>query len=98
MSRHRHADLMIAYAENRNLQIEIFSPRYNEWREVCQPTFHQDYLYRIKPNNQRYRLALMLTGGRYYVVSQNENSDFNPENYPGFICWRTDWIEYEVDR
>ena len=94
--RHKHADLMIEYANNTDLRFEYFSTLSNKWKDADIPAFHKDLEYRIKPTIQRYRVALMKDEDGYYVLTKNEHFAFDPENYPTFVCWRTDWIEYEV--
>ena len=94
--RHKHADLIIAFANNKNLKIQWFNSINGEWVDTYSPCFHEAEAYRIKPTIQRYRVALMNDKDGYYILAQNGGFEFNPENYPGFVCWRTDWIEYEV--
>ena len=94
--RHKHADLMIEYANNKDLKIQWCNSIGGEWVDAYVPCFHEDAAYRIKPNIQRYRVALMKVESTYYTSTQDEGMSFNPEMSPQFVCWRTDWIEYEV--
>jgi len=95
--RHKHADLMMAYAKNRDLKFEYFSSISNGWNGTDIPSFHEDLEYRIKPTIQRYRVAFMKDeDGEYWTTTQDENTHFNPEMESQFVRWRTDWIEYEV--
>jgi len=95
--RHKHADLMIAYANNTNLKVEYFSPVSNKWTDAEPPTFNEVLEYRIKSTIHRYRVALMKDeGGGYWTTTQDESDCTNPEREYQFVCWRTDWIEYEV--
>lgn len=94
--RHEHADVMVAYANNKDLKIQYFSTTDNMWRDADTPTFNKDLEYRIKPEIKRYRVALMKIESTYYTSTQDEGMSFNPEMSPQFVCWRTDWIEYEV--
>lgn len=47
-TRHVHADLMIAYAEDKNLKYEFFCDERCKW-VLCteQPLFHEDFQYRL---------------------------------------------------
>lgn len=47
MTRHKHADLMIAYANNPSLQIEIDLG--DGWKDCDSPAFRPYFEYRIKP-------------------------------------------------
>lgn len=94
--RHEHADLMVAYANNTDLKIQYFSTTDNMWRDIQKPSFVAHMKYRIKPKIKRYRVALMKVESTYYTSTQDEGMSFNPEMSPQFVCWRTDWIEYEV--
>ena len=47
MSRHKHADLMIAFANDTSLVIEVNGG--DGWTETTQPLWRTDLHYRIKP-------------------------------------------------
>lgn len=47
--RHKHADLMIAYANDPTIQIQWLYPRTLEWYDAPNPTWNSEYEYRIKP-------------------------------------------------
>ena len=49
MSRHVHADLMIAYANDASLEIEHYSPSTDKWSLIYHPGFYPTIKYRIKP-------------------------------------------------
>ena len=92
--RHKHADVIIAWAEGKDVQVwEEFS-----WRDVTveAPTFMGEK-YRIKPPAKKYKLALF---DRHCETSfvKAANNEFETGEYEksrNFIRWLTDWIEYE---
>lgn len=52
MTRHKHADLMIAYANDTSIQMQIRDNSSDEWEDIAkgfEPTFHSTVEYRIKP-------------------------------------------------
>ena len=91
--RHKHADVIIAWAEGKDVQVwEEFS-----WRDVTveAPTFMGEK-YRIKPPNKKYRVALFNYNGNIYTSAADTPEDVEfYEKDIGFVRWLTDWIEYE---
>ncbi len=52
-NRHKHADLMIAYANDTTLEIQWRSNPDEEWSDLSQqPSWYPDYEYRIKPKTE----------------------------------------------
>lgn len=97
--RHKHADVIIAWANGETVQVR--SRVTGEWvdLEFTTPTLN-DEEYRIKPKVviQRGRVALMRDGYRNFIrTSPTELHALKMEGHPGFIRWLTDWIEYEVE-
>ena len=96
--RHKHADVIIAWAEGKDVQ--VWDKLLSAWGDVTtkSPTWREDWEYRIKPPAKKYRVALFEgdTGARYTsTVDTSEDADFYEKGW-GFICWLTDWIEYEA--
>lgn len=51
MTRHKHADLMIAYANDTSLVVEVCEG--GDWCETSQPLWRTDLRYRIKPEPKK---------------------------------------------
>lgn len=95
--RHKHADVIIAWAEGKDVQIWLESP--GAWGDVTSesPAWLEDCEYRIKPPSKKYRVALFKYPGVKAVVSV-ANSEEDAERYeenPQFVRWLTGWTEYE---
>lgn len=67
MSRHPHADLMIAYANDTSLEIEV-SDR-GEWCVSSRPLWIPHLQYRIKPAPKKVYVYAYLCNGRWYSCS-----------------------------
>ena len=94
--RHKHADVIIAWAEGKDVQ--VWDEGAKCWCDVTVsvPAFTWDK-YRIKPPAKRYRVALFRRRDCESLVVAC-NSQAAAENYeflPDFVRWLTDWIEYE---
>ena len=54
MSRHPHADLMIAYANDTSLQFQVSYDGCSPWQDCsAKPAFDRDLRYRIKPKPKK---------------------------------------------
>ena len=94
--RHKHADVIIAWAEGKDVQ--VWNSVRNEWQESSNPNWFFGYEYRIKPPANKYRVALFSNpnNGNVYTSTADAPGDANfYEKSMGFIRWLTDWIEYE---
>lgn len=91
-NRHKHADLMVAYANNTSLKIE--QSLYGEdWYECKrEPRFYMDYEYRIKQPKKMFRVAYLGDGHTYTAYN---DSHIDIEKSPAFKGWLTYWREYE---
>ena len=95
--RHKHADVIIAWAEGKDVQVWDFTQ--NKWGDVTteSPTWCECWKYRIKPPVKKYRVALFRAGDEepqaVVVNSQVTAGNFESRSY--FVRWLTDWIEYE---
>ncbi len=95
--RHKHADVIIAWAEGKDVQAR--APQVGEWSDlsIAFPHFHEDWEYRIKPSLKEFRVALFKDtfAGNIYTGTADTTEDANfCEKDRGFVRWLTDWIEY----
>ena len=94
--RHKHADVIIAWAEGEDVQVWDEGPKC--WCDVktSTPDFVEDWEYRIKPPAKKYRVALFNYNGNIYTSTADTPEDVGfDEKDIGFVRWLTDWIEYE---
>ena len=95
--RHKHADVIIAWAEGKHVQVWDRGPK--RWCDVKTntPLFYDDWEYRIKPPAKKYRVALFRHAGEepLAVAANSQVTADNFEHLLGFVRWLTDWIEYE---
>ena len=95
--RHKHADVIIAWAEGKDVQVQDEGT--NRWYDVGGkfPIFNEDREHRIKPPAKKYRVALFRHAGEE-PLAVTANSQMTADNFEpllGFVRWLTDWIEYE---
>ena len=93
--RHKHADVIIAWAEGEDVQVWDRGPK--RWCDVVKaiPFFMADK-YRIKPPPKKCRVALFNDNGTIYTSAADMPEDVEfYEKDTGFVRWLTDWIEYE---
>ena len=95
--RHKHADVIIAWAEGEDVQVWDLTQK--EWGDVTieSPTWCKGLKYRIKPPAKKYRVALLLNDDNEpYTVSLNSQDYADIMGQRGnFVRWLTDWVEYE---
>lgn len=95
--RHKHADVIIAWAEGKDVQVWDRGPK--RWCDVktSTPIFVEDWKYRIKPPAKKYRVALFESDTSvYYTGTADTPEDANLyEKGRNFVRWLTDWVEYE---
>ena len=93
--RHKHADVIIAWAEGKDVQ--VWDKLHNEWRNVDSDAvyFMAEYEYRIKPPAKKYRVALLLYETPLAAAANSQVTADHFESRPNFARWLTDWIEYE---
>ena len=95
--RHKHADVIIAWAEGKDVQ--VWDDGAKRWHDIVGkfPLFNEDREHRIKPPAKKYRVALFESDTSiYYTSTADTPEDANfYEKSRGFIRWLTDWIEYE---
>ena len=92
--RHKHADVIIAWAEGKDVQ--VWDKNNERWCDMvlADPDFMADK-YRIKPPAKKYRVALFNNCSIYTSTADTpEDADFY-EKGRDFVRWLTDWIEYE---
>ena len=70
-----------------------------DWSDLPEdviPNFSK-IVYRIKPEQRKYRVGLFNNSGDYYpMLVDNEEVVKDTEADPEFVRWLTDWIEYNV--
>ena len=95
--RHKHADVIIAWAEGKDVQ--VWDKDTKCWCDVVKsiPFFDKDWEYRIKPPPKKYRVALFRKYDEASIVMAvtSQSGADNFESMPSFVRWLTDWIEYE---
>ena len=93
--RHKHADVIIAWAEGKDIQ--IWDEGTKRWYDIVGkfPLFNEDRKHRIKPPANRYRVALLNKGSIYTSTADTQGDADFFEAAPGFVRWLTDWVEYE---
>ena len=94
--RHKHADVIIAWAEGKDVQ--VLDKLHREWCAVGKsPTWCEDWEYRIKPPAKKYRVALFRKHDEepFAVAANSQGLADSFEVQPSFARWLTDWIEYE---
>lgn len=102
---HKHAALIKAWADGAEIQhlvpeINAYRDEEDCWRNVDNPTWIEDFKYRIKPKTIKYRNFLWEPcSTRDPVVSSvmyEENVRESRECWQGFIRWIDVWQEVEV--
>lgn len=83
--RHKHADIMIAYANDSSLKIQCKPIGASNWRKVSEPTFYLTYEYRIKPPE--------LTVGKIYTLSKESLFYLGVNHEDKHVFQITDCIE-----
>ena len=94
--RHKHADVIIAWAEGKAVQVRDEGT--SRWYDIKGkfPLFNEDREHRIKPPAKKYRVALFNNNGNIYTSTADTPEDVEfYEKDIGFVRWLTDWIEYE---
>ena len=95
--RHKHADVIIAWAEGKDVQ--VWDKTFRKWGDVPgTPTWREEWDYRIKPLAKKYRVALFkdaLNGNTYPGTVATTGKAYYCEKDGSFVRWLTDWIEYE---
>ena len=94
--RHKHADVIIAWAEGKDVQ--VWDEGAKCWCDIVKaiPFFMGDK-YRIKPPAKKYRVALFRHAGEepLAVAANSQVTADSLEPTPRFVRWLTDWVEYE---
>lgn len=60
MPRHVHYDEIVAFAEGKQIQLWIHTE--GQWKDVTQPAFSLDCLYRVKPEPKPYFIRYVPVG------------------------------------
>ena len=88
---HKHRDLIIAWANGEI--IESKRKIESNWTHRPHPTWDENVEYRIKPENIKYRIALV--GDDVFITKTQAGMNSIAHNFY-FKKWLTDWIEVEV--
>ena len=94
--RHKHADVIIAWANG--AEIEGRDTPTSPWTRTRTPSWYENYEYRIKPPEKKYKVALYkdsFNGNSYTVTADIQKDVEFYEKEKDFVRWLTDWIEYE---
>ena len=95
--RHKHADVIIAWAEGKDVQVRDEGT--SRWYDIKGkfPLFNEDREHRIKPPAKKYRVALFCKHNEEpsAVTANSQVTADSFEAMPSFVRWLTDWIEYE---
>ena len=95
--RHKHADVIIAWAEGKDVQIWDEGTKY--WCDIVKiiPFFMGDK-YRVKPPPKKYRVALFRfsseAASTYTACTGTQEEADSYEQHGCFVRWLTDWVEY----
>ena len=101
--KHIHHDLMIQYAKDTSIEIEVMETHY-DWGVTIQPAWDIDREYRIKPKPERkpFNLEEALAGKRVVTTEGDEVTQLvqfktlsYPDNIYGVVkgavmCWNDD--------
>jgi len=92
--RHKHADVIIAWAEGKDVQ--VWDEGEKCWFDVGAsfPRFNETWKYRIKPPAKKYRVALF-NDYTSVCTADNMKDASSYEKERSFVRWLTDWVEYE---
>ena len=94
--RHKHADVIIAWAEGKAVQVRDEGT--SRWYDIKGkfPLFDEDREHRIKPPAKKYRVALLKDDSESYALAANNQAYADIIEFrEDFVRWLTDWIEYE---
>lgn len=94
--RHKHADVIIAWAEGKDVQVRDEGTE--RWFDVMpgNPIFSEDREYRIKPPAKKYRVALLKDDSESYALAANNQAYADIIEFrEDFVRWLTDWVDYE---
>lgn len=94
--RHKHADVIIAWAEGKDVQ--VWDECAKCWCDIVKSTpFFMGDKYRIKPPAKKYRVALFEsdTASTYTACTDIQEEADGYEQRRSFVRWLTDWVEYE---
>lgn len=96
MTRHKHYDALIAYANGAKIQFRNVDC--DEWMDTHLPVFSPTGQYRAKPATLRYRLYLASLPFEYVNIScaYTDDEAERCESSSSFVRWLGDWQEVEV--
>lgn len=86
MTRHKHADLIHAWAEGAEIEVK---DSVEGWRYISEPNWYPEYEYRIKPKTIRAARVYLKQDGTLWIVEYGEAVE-------DFVKWVGDWQEYEI--
>lgn len=96
MKPHKHCELVKAWADGAEIEERSIYHDSHCWTRNDNPNWNNDqFEFRIKPKRKRYRVARMTESGFGIAVVASKNEAKRLETFREFICWLTDWIEYD---
>lgn len=95
--RHKHADLIHAWAEGAIIQYSMGCSIWNDCPGNRPIWEADDRIYRVKPAKKVIKFRNWLTKFGSVVVWQLEQGISCPEDLPIFVSWVGDWQQIEVE-
>lgn len=90
---HPHRDLMIEYANDKTIEIEVYVDE--KWIKCREPAFYQDVKYRKKPNVTKKVIEYRIYLNKENEIIMVERQDMiKPAHFKG---WLGGWQKVEID-
>lgn len=99
MTRHKHYDVIVAFAKGKQIQFKDEAMvAWEDWPHSYAPAFFNSSDYRVKPETLRYRVALCKESDDvlWTITIDNNRQGTDVESASYFVRWLTDWVEVEV--
>lgn len=94
--RHKHADLIIAWANGAQIQFKSGSGNWVDCMSLV-IGWYEEVEYRIKREKLQYRVALLKRDDKVWTSVTSEPLVAKSfEELDTFSRWLTDWVEYEI--
>jgi hypothetical protein len=86
--------LIKKWADDDSLVVQYRHYTNEPWIDIKEPSWKEGFIYRIKPEVIRYRVALLIAGT---ITADDIEEEKDIESLSFFKEWITDWIEVEVN-